>query len=173
MLPKEHNASPRQLQLLVDKLPVEQGLTVIEAPTGSGKTETALAYAWRLLNAELADNIIFALPTQATANAMLKRLEAVATLLFEDQPNLVLAQGYTLIDGDKPIQDLDAWWKDEALNLNTVSVPKSWCKFLPEAKDGLIILPLRDEEDKASGEFKGVSVTYSKDFGLEKRNICE
>lgn len=34
---------PRQLQVLVDQLPVAQGVTLIEAPTGSGKTETALA----------------------------------------------------------------------------------------------------------------------------------
>ena len=30
---------PKQLQTLVDELPVESGLTVVEAPTGSGKTE--------------------------------------------------------------------------------------------------------------------------------------
>ena len=53
------------------------GLTLIEAPTGSGKTEAALAYASRLLAAGRADSIVFALPTQATANAMLSRLEAI------------------------------------------------------------------------------------------------
>ncbi|WP_417357372.1 MULTISPECIES: CRISPR-associated helicase/endonuclease Cas3 [Gammaproteobacteria] len=90
LLGKGH--SPRQLQLLVDSLPVSAGLTLIEAPTGSGKTETALAYAWRLLEANLADSIIFALPTQATANAMLERMEKLAPLLF-DSPNLVLAHG--------------------------------------------------------------------------------
>lgn len=83
---------PRQLQVLVDALPLQAGLTLIEAPTGSGKTETALAYAWRLLESNLADSIIFALPTQATANAMLERLEKLTPVLF-DQPNLVLAHG--------------------------------------------------------------------------------
>jgi CRISPR-associated endonuclease/helicase Cas3 len=80
----------RQLQVLVDTLPLTAGLTIVEAPTGSGKTETALAYAWKLLELHLADSIIFALPTQATANAMLSRLETLAPLLFEN-PNLVLA----------------------------------------------------------------------------------
>ncbi|MDQ5767362.1 CRISPR-associated helicase/endonuclease Cas3 [Thiothrix subterranea] len=85
---------PRQLQTLVDDLPVTPGLTIVEAPTGSGKTEMALAYAWRLLAANHADSIVFAMPTQATANAMLQRLEKIATTLFEDKPNLILAHGH-------------------------------------------------------------------------------
>nr|WP_279384548.1 CRISPR-associated helicase/endonuclease Cas3 [Geotalea toluenoxydans] len=85
--------TPRSLQTLVDDLPLETGLSLVEAPTGSGKTEAALAYAWRLVAAGLADSIVFALPTQATANAMLGRLERVAPLLFADKPNLLLAHG--------------------------------------------------------------------------------
>lgn len=89
----EPGNNPRSLQTLVDRLPLEAGLTIVEAPTGSGKTEAALAYAWRLINAGLADSIVFALPTQATANAMLGRLERIAPLLFYDHPNVLLAHG--------------------------------------------------------------------------------
>jgi len=89
----EHDDQPRSLQTIVDRLPLEPGLTIIEAPTGSGKTEAALAYAWRLINAGLADSIVFALPTQATANAMLGRLRRIAPLLFADHLNLLLAHG--------------------------------------------------------------------------------
>jgi len=86
--------APRGVQIVVDDLPVTSSLTLIEAPTGAGKTEAALAYAWRLLDAGLADSIVFALPTQATANAMLKRLEAFAEKLFSgDSTNVVLAHG--------------------------------------------------------------------------------
>jgi CRISPR-associated endonuclease/helicase Cas3 len=84
--------SPRGIQVRVDGLPTTPGLTLIEAPTGSGKTEAALAYAWRLLDQGMADSIVFALPTQATANAMLTRAESFAGLVFGDA-NVVLAHG--------------------------------------------------------------------------------
>lgn len=85
--------SARQVQCLIDELPTAQGLTLIESSTGSGKTEAALAYAWKLLANGLAESIVFALPTQATANAMLKRLEKIASLVFANETNVVLAHG--------------------------------------------------------------------------------
>jgi CRISPR-associated endonuclease/helicase Cas3 len=86
------NESPRGIQVEMDNLPTTPGLTLIEAPTGSGKTEAALAYAWRLLDQGVADSIVFALPTQATANAMLTRVEVFAVQLF-GSANIVLAHG--------------------------------------------------------------------------------
>ncbi len=92
---------PRGVQTRVDELAVEPGLTLIEAPTGSGKTETALAYAWRLLEAGHADSIVFALPTQATANAMLARAKAFAAKAYGDAPaNLILAHGKRAFNHD-------------------------------------------------------------------------
>ncbi len=114
----ESNHNPRQLQTLVDELPAEPGLTVVEAPTGSGKTEMALAYAWRLIAAGSADSIVLAMPTQATANAMFERIEKLATVLFEDAPNLLLAHGNARFNksflalklADKTVQgDEEAW----------------------------------------------------------------
>jgi CRISPR-associated endonuclease/helicase Cas3 len=84
---------PRQLQTIIDDLPITAGLTIVEAPTGSGKTEMALAYASKLLAAGVAESIVFALPTQATANAMLTRLEDTAGKLFADGSSVVLAHG--------------------------------------------------------------------------------
>lgn len=91
---------PRGIQYLVGELPVEAGLTLIEAPTGSGKTEAAIAYASRLLADGLADSIVFALPTQATANAMLERLENAGKKLFPDGVNVVLAHGKARFNSD-------------------------------------------------------------------------
>lgn len=84
--------APRGMQTEIDGLPAVPSLTLIEAPTGSGKTEAALAYAWRLLGAGVADSIVFALPTQATANAMLERVEAFAMQAY-GKANVVLAHG--------------------------------------------------------------------------------
>lgn len=91
--------SPRGVQVLVDSLPTTPGLTLIEAPTGSGKTEAALAYAWRLLDQGIADSIVFALPTQATANAMLIRAEEFAVKVFCDA-NVVLAHGKSKLNSE-------------------------------------------------------------------------
>jgi len=95
---------PRGLQTLTGKLSLQQNLTLIEAPTGSGKTETALVYAANLLHKGLADSIIFALPTQATANAMLDRLEAMAGNLFVECANVVLAHGKSSLKLEKILE---------------------------------------------------------------------
>lgn len=70
---------PRPLQALIDTLPAhslgDPLLAVIEAPTGEGKTEAALALARRIAAARGVDEIFFALPTMATGNQMFTRLE--------------------------------------------------------------------------------------------------
>ncbi len=49
-------------------------LTIIEAPTGEGKTEAALALAHRMARAGGTDEMYYALPTMATSNQMFGRL---------------------------------------------------------------------------------------------------
>lgn len=70
---------PRPLQELIDQLSAEDLidplLAVIEAPTGEGKTEAALALARRIAKNSGIDEIFFALPTMATGNQMFLRLD--------------------------------------------------------------------------------------------------
>ena len=70
-------------------------LMLIEDMTGGGKTEAAIMLAHRLMAAERADGIYFALPTMATANAMFNRVETITERLYEAgaQATLTLAHG--------------------------------------------------------------------------------
>ncbi|HWQ11344.1 MAG TPA: CRISPR-associated helicase Cas3' [Roseiflexaceae bacterium] len=74
----EDITEPRALQRAIDTLPEEALgaplLAVIEAPTGEGKTEAALALARRLGAIDGIDEIFFGLPTMATSNQMFRRL---------------------------------------------------------------------------------------------------
>ena len=93
---------PKGIQTLISKLPVEPGITVVESDTGSGKTEFAIAYASELIHAGFADGIVFALPTQATANGLFERIGSVAEKLFPDG-QITLAHGkkkYFIPDND-------------------------------------------------------------------------
>jgi CRISPR-associated endonuclease/helicase Cas3 len=72
-------SQPRPLQLAVDKIPQElldtPSLVVLEAPTGEGKTEAALAIAHRIASARPHADFYYALPTTATSNQMFLRLQ--------------------------------------------------------------------------------------------------
>jgi CRISPR-associated endonuclease/helicase Cas3 len=72
-------------------------LFILEDVTGSGKTEAAQMLVHRLMVSEHASGAYWAMPTQATANAMYERQgNAIANLFDEDEgirPSLVLAHG--------------------------------------------------------------------------------
>lgn len=75
---------PRGIQMLLPNIPIKTGITIVESDTGSGKTEFALAYASMLIEHNLADGIVFGLPTQATANGLFNRIGDAAFKLFPD-----------------------------------------------------------------------------------------
>lgn len=85
------------LQALTQDWPMEQSphLFILEDVTGAGKTEAAILLAHRLMQAEQANSLYFALPTMATANSMYMRMKDVYRRLFstESNPSLVLAHG--------------------------------------------------------------------------------
>jgi CRISPR-associated endonuclease/helicase Cas3 len=71
--------SLRALQTLIDEIPTKMlenpTLSIIEAPTGEGKTEAALALAHRIGQVTGIDDMYYALPTTATSNQMFGRLQ--------------------------------------------------------------------------------------------------
>ena len=66
--------TPNDLQIKALEAITEPGIYAIEAPMGMGKTEAALACAYRLLCEGKANGIYFALPTQVTSNRIHRRV---------------------------------------------------------------------------------------------------
>ncbi len=86
---------PRDVQRITEGLALPEGpaLVILEAQMGSGKTEAALSLAERFLARGDATRLYVGLPTQATANGMLERVEQAAALLFDGPVQLRLAHG--------------------------------------------------------------------------------
>lgn len=75
---KRFNNEPRYDQDLVGEIASnisEPGIIIYEAMTGSGKTEAALMMAEILANKSQRNGIYFALPSQATSNAIFSRMK--------------------------------------------------------------------------------------------------
>lgn len=105
---KDHfNFKPHTLQkemLETIKTIKKPGLILIEAPMGTGKTETALT-ASEILSAKCHTNgIFYGLPTQATSNAMLPRL---VSWLTAEQGRHGLKLMHSKANSVKTYQDLD------------------------------------------------------------------
>lgn len=92
-----HDRVPTPLQRHVAEMPLPQpgARLLIESETGSGKTEAALTLYARLRAAGLVSGLFFALPTRATAGAMLERVTAALATLYEgdERPSVALAAG--------------------------------------------------------------------------------
>ena len=92
--------APRPLQLAIDEIPdeilKEPALYVLEAPTGEGKTEAALALAHRITALNGFDEFYYALPTTATSNQMHKRVGKYLRehLHIESEAKLVHGQAF-------------------------------------------------------------------------------
>lgn len=87
-------AAPRPMQLAAAEHAAgmtEPSLMLIEAPTGEGKTEAALAAAEVLAAKFGAGGVMIALPTQATSDAMFSRLLSWLSLAMGDGHRAVAA----------------------------------------------------------------------------------
>lgn len=97
-------AEPRPLQRQVDELVcLANGptLLLIEAPMGEGKTEAALLAHCALQARNQHRGLYFALPTQATGNAMFKRLTEFLEGLGHTRPiDVQLAHGLAALNPD-------------------------------------------------------------------------
>jgi len=78
--------TPNDMQTQAIQTIRQPGTYVIEAPMGIGKTEAALACAYHLMCAGLADGIYFALPTQTTSNRIHSRFKKFADVICAQAP---------------------------------------------------------------------------------------
>lgn len=108
---------PRIQQQLVGAYPLETPLVILEAETGSGKTEAALWRFAQLFEAGLVDSLYFALPTRAAAIQIQQRVNDVMRRLFGNgAPETVLAVPGYLKAGEAEGQRLPDWkvrWDDD------------------------------------------------------------
>ncbi|HQE02721.1 MAG TPA: CRISPR-associated helicase Cas3' [Bacillota bacterium] len=80
---------------------LEPGIMVLEAPMGVGKTEAALVAAEAFANITQRSGVFFALPTQATSDAIFPRmLEWVKHLETDSEHTIMLAHGKAQFNKD-------------------------------------------------------------------------
>lgn len=108
--------TPRAAQAAIGDCPLDQPLVILEAETGSGKTEAALWRFARLFQAGQVDGLYFAVPTGAAAKQLHERVtRSMASLFGEGAPEAVLAiPGYLRI-GDhagQALPEFQVLWED-------------------------------------------------------------
>jgi len=84
---------PNETQRAFHDVATEPGVFIVEAPTGTGKTEAALWGAFRLLRNRCCNGIYFALPTRTTSDKIHERFEPFLARACADSPVARLTHG--------------------------------------------------------------------------------
>ncbi len=85
--------TPRPLQAALINAVTGPGLYIVEAPMGEGKTEAALAAAYRRWNDGEERGLYFALPTQLTSNRIHDRVSRFLEKCIADPSSIALIHG--------------------------------------------------------------------------------
>jgi len=105
------NRTPRAAQAaLMDELTLEEHLVVLEAPTGTGKTEAALVWGSRLVEAGLVDGLYFAVPTRSAATELHERIGRLMSSSHEKLRGKVVRAVPGMLDVDsRPDYPAETW----------------------------------------------------------------
>ena len=118
-------SKPNPAQAIVGTLGTDARLVILEAETGSGKTEAALWRFTQLLAAGSVSGLYFAVPTRAAARQLHGRVDRALRRVFGSAaPGAVLAIPGMLRAGEFEGQRLPDWrvrWDDEV-----TSAPQRW-----------------------------------------------
>ncbi len=102
--PLQSQISRLEIGELGDPIETEGSIAILEAETGSGKTEAAFLHFERLFRSGKVDGIYFALPTRAAATQIYERISGYVHNLFgKNAPPVVQAvPGYIRVDREEP-----------------------------------------------------------------------
>ena len=107
---------PNPAQSIIGETSLEESLVILEAETGSGKTEAALWRFAQLFAAGRVDGLYFAVPTRAAARQLHNRVnDSLQRLFGACAPEAVLAIPGTLKVGQATGRQLPNWnvlWED-------------------------------------------------------------
>ena len=111
-------ATPRPLQRAAADAPLDRPLLILEAETGSGKTEAAILRFAALWRAGLVDGLYFSLPTRAAAKQIHARVNRALCSLFPNEPwaeTVRALPGYPMAGAAQgwPEEDFKVYWEDK------------------------------------------------------------
>lgn len=161
---------PRDLQTVTANLlqtQTEPTLLLIEAPMGEGKTEAAF-YGHLLLQHNVGHRGFYiALPTQATGNAMFKRVKDkfLSKLGYTQAPDLQLLHGAAILD--KNLEGMRLQIGGTPDDTDTV-VAREW---FSQKKQGLLSPHAVGTVDQALMSVLNVSHQFVRLYGLSNRTI--
>lgn len=107
--------SPRPAQRAIGRLTTSTRLVLLEAETGSGKTEAALWRFAALLAAGEVEALYFAVPTRAAARQLQRRVNAALARMFNPVPEALLAIPGQAVAGEakgRRLPDFSVLWND-------------------------------------------------------------
>lgn len=110
----DHPAA-RPAQEAVGRLAVDEPLVVLEAETGSGKTEAALWRFATLLATGKVDALYFAVPTRAAARQLQRRVNEALARMFDAPLEALLAIPGQVVSGEaegRRLADFSMLWDD-------------------------------------------------------------
>ena len=128
------HATPRPAQAAVGAVAPDARLMVLEAETGSGKTEAALWRFTQLLAAGAVSSLYFAVPTRAAARQLHRRIDkALRRAYGANAPEAVLAIPGMVRAGDASGRKLPDWsvlWEDHSGPVSTRWAAEHATRFL-------------------------------------------
>jgi len=117
---------PNALQTIVMQHIQKPGVYVIEGPMGCGKTEAALAVAYRLIASGEATGMYFALPTQVTSNRIHRRVQEFLATASVEPTECSLAHSASWLMDDNPPPRLRPAAPHDGEGCEHVRAGRSW-----------------------------------------------